>query len=470
MRRNDSCGSESRTITCMPVRVEFLGTDRPDGDFDALLLSAATLIADVVPGLVVEVKYLFDATSEHPDLSALYGRGHTEAHILDNGWAGSAGDGWWRGMTLLIPRELAAFLGEGPAKAAIATAAAVFRDVAYRWAEEAESAPTEIVRALASQYPRWAVAHLLADGMASFASHRRPDRPTHDRLAATIANVLEYFEELSAMRVEHEQLSMGVLITQRPCGNTPVFPDMMRRLKRTPLLANGHSAVIEVSPEGNVRSIVTKDQLITPKTDRALAAMNLLPLAALVHQGIGLQLRADGSMAAYAARPFMVKRGGRWRGLLWKQIADVLTERYEAVGARLFDAALRLSADGHGGILAIVDTLPASIHAKDNVAEARASETLKHPEWILHRLLFAADILTLPVAYLATLASIDGATLVTPGGALLAYGAVVPSQPAGAEGARSAAARALSEHGLVMKVSADGPITIYERGAERIEC
>jgi hypothetical protein len=75
----------------------------------------------------------------------------------------------------------------------------------------------------------------------------------------------------------------------------------------------------------------------------------------------------------------------------------------------------------------------------------------------------------MPIETLSSLASIDGATLISTTGELLAYGAVVPSRPSGSEGARSSAAKELSRHGLVIKISADGPMTLLEKGEQVLE-
>jgi DNA integrity scanning protein DisA with diadenylate cyclase activity len=63
------------------------------------------------------------------------------------------------------------------------------------------------------------------------------------------------------------------------------------------------------------------------------------------------------------------------------------------------------------------------------------------------------------------LAGLDGATVVDREGRLLAYGAVVTSTDSQHEGARTAAARTLSETALVvLKVSVDGDITVFRQG------
>jgi hypothetical protein len=92
-----------------------------------------------------------------------------------------------------------------------------------------------------------------------------------------------------------------------------------------------------------------------------------------------------------------------------------------------------------------------------------------YPEWLFHALLYSDKVISLGPSTLAMLASIDGATLINRKGELLAYGAIISSRPRGSEGARSAAALELSNDGFVIKVSADGPIALYEGGREIVE-
>ncbi|MDQ1565690.1 MAG: hypothetical protein QOF96_570, partial [Actinomycetota bacterium] len=66
---------------------------------------------------------------------------------------------------------------------------------------------------------------------------------------------------------------------------------------------------------------------------------------------------------------------------------------------------------------------------------------------------------------LARLAALDGATILSRDGRLLAYGAIVASSDSQHEGARTAAATTLSQSAeIVLKVSADGDITVLRAG------
>ncbi|MEZ5238974.1 MAG: hypothetical protein R2716_08470 [Microthrixaceae bacterium] len=86
------------------------------------------------------------------------------------------------------------------------------------------------------------------------------------------------------------------------------------------------------------------------------------------------------------------------------------------------------------------------------------------PETRLHHLLDTQD---LDEFTLARIASLDGATVLDRSGGLLAYAAVVTSSDSQHEGARTAAARTLSHTArVVLKVSVDGDITIFQDGSE----
>lgn len=63
------------------------------------------------------------------------------------------------------------------------------------------------------------------------------------------------------------------------------------------------------------------------------------------------------------------------------------------------------------------------------------------------------------------MAALDGATIVGRDAGLLAYGAIVTSSDSQHEGARTAAAKTLSQTAeIVLKVSVDGDITVFHAG------
>ncbi|HKN40588.1 MAG TPA: hypothetical protein VJ456_15935, partial [Acidimicrobiia bacterium] len=75
------------------------------------------------------------------------------------------------------------------------------------------------------------------------------------------------------------------------------------------------------------------------------------------------------------------------------------------------------------------------------------------------------DAESLDAQTLARLAALDGATILSRDGRLLAYGAIVASSDSQHEGARTAAATTLSQSAeIVLKVSVDGDITVLRAG------
>ena len=77
------------------------------------------------------------------------------------------------------------------------------------------------------------------------------------------------------------------------------------------------------------------------------------------------------------------------------------------------------------------------------------------------------DITGLSLDTLSRLAAIDGALVINGNGALVNAGVIlnVPDEHVCAgEGARTAAASFASTFGIAIKVSADGPITVYQAG------
>ena len=153
----------------------------------------------------------------------------------------------------------------------------------------------------------------------------------------------------------------------------------------------------------------------------------------------------------------------------------------EAVGqrslaTRLFQTALELSNARQGALFVVLrDPAAAVTHlvsGADRVdvgvtAEAGRVERLPTRRDLLD-LLTGRAITDLEPSVLAALASLDGATVTDPSGALIAAGAILRSVSADpdddviVEGARTTAAMAASRFGPVLKVSEDGAMTFYD--------
>ena len=140
------------------------------------------------------------------------------------------------------------------------------------------------------------------------------------------------------------------------------------------------------------------------------------------------------------------------------------------LGTIVSSVALANSLNGKGCLLGIVDS-SFTVLSEHDIARARSSPvTADDPSaWVWHRLLPTTSVSSLGVEAMQTLSGLDGATLISTRGALVAYGAVVRTAQTPQEGARTTAARELSKTGLVIKVSADGPISVWEHGGCLVE-
>jgi hypothetical protein len=300
-------------------------------------------------------------------------------------------------------------------------------------------------------------------------------------VAALIEDTLDFLIELSSSRVESHDVTHGVVITN-VLRDEPrlrfAYPEDVRTAKRAPLLFDGVRSVLVVDGEGRARTELQGhriDRLGTvegpPVTllDEFVESGSLVAEATRRLGGLGFFLRADRTIHVFVnGQPLLVRRGEHWTAFPLELSSSIegMIGGGPAAGI-VVRAAFMISAQRHGAILAIVSD-PASL---DGVVSPKDRYDLRdeidrpamRTETRLHHLIDAND---LDEYTLARLAALDGATILDRDARLLAYGAVVASSDSEHEGARTAAARTLSESAsVVLKVSSDGDITVFRRGA-----
>jgi hypothetical protein len=300
-------------------------------------------------------------------------------------------------------------------------------------------------------------------------------------VAALIEDTLDFLIELSSSRVEAHDVTHGVVITN-VLRDEPrlrfAYPEDVRTAKRAPLLFDGVRSVLVVDGEGRARTELQGhriDRLGTVEGPPVTLLDEFVESGSLVAEttrrlgGLGFFLRADRTIHVFVdGQPLLVRRGEHWTAFPLELSSSIEAMIGGGPAARIVvRAAFMISAQRHGAILAIVSD-PASL---DGVVSPKDRYDLRdeidrpamRTETRLHHLIDASD---LDEYTLARLAALDGATILDRDARLLAYGAVVASSDSEHEGARTAAARTLSESALVvLRVSSDGDITIFRRGA-----
>jgi hypothetical protein len=303
---------------------------------------------------------------------------------------------------------------------------------------------------------------------------------TSDQPATTdlMAEVIEYLVELSGTRVESQDLTHGVIITDALVDDPRLrfaYPADLRTAKRAPLLFDGQRSLLVVDLDGRARTELQRHRLdrLIPNSSPG-ASKGLIDAGWLVAEatrrmgGVGFFLRADRTIWTFLdGQPLLVRRGEHWTAFPLELAASIAHMIGGGAAARIVvDTAFMISGQRHGAILAIVEDaerLDSIVSEKDRYDLRNTVDLMAmRVETRLHHLIDAEN---LDAFTLARLAALDGATILDRDARLLAYGAIVASSDSQYEGARTAAAKTLSETAeVVLKVSADGDITVFHDG------
>lgn len=429
--------------------------------------AVAAAIVEILEGSSVEIRYFADG--EAPSLPAVEAAASATATAT-----GEGPPGWQMAMTVRLGGPIAPLVTSGNTPlleilgalpGAGMRAAARFRTMPGATADGA--LPPALRRSLRDTV----VIEALSDHHAC----------APDRAAGLIGESLEFLVELNGTRVEAQDLTHGVVITNA-LPDTPrlrfAYPRDLRTAKRAPLLFDGQRSVLVVDWAGNARTEVQRHRPnhhipgAPPLADEAAEFADSGSLVAEATRslgGIGFFLRADRTIWVFAdGEPLLMRRGEHWTAFPLELAAAIATAiEGTAVAADIaVDAAFIISAQRHGAILAIVDDparLEGVVPPKDRYDLRNDFDPMgMRAETKLHHLIDAED---LDAQTLARLAALDGATILDRDANLLAYGAIVTSSASEHEGARTAAAKTLSLTAqIVLKVSADGGITVFRDG------
>jgi len=329
------------------------------------------------------------------------------------------------------------------------------------------------------------VAEVLADRLSGRDGSTAPPEITQ-----LVADTLSYFSVLAGTSLEGQPVKHGVVVAGDRQGleaPAPVisYPGQLPARKRTPLLFDGAESVLVISTAGLVLRSLDRESLAHLAAERARSLESydgfpgldgaLTAAASDLFDGIGIHLRPDRSTWIFdRGEPLFVRRTDRWKSIAVQSFARsvaALGPTSPVLAERFVRAALRLSVEGHGGLLAVapdVRSVATVIEPKDRLPIEGADLSEPTADDDLRRLIWSATVPT--VEDLVRLGRIDGATVTDTNGQVMAFGAIVRSFGSRAEGARAAAARSLSKAmSFAICVSQDGPITVFHDGQSVLE-
>ena len=431
---------------------------------DPVAEAVAAAIAGIMGNSAVELHYAPDDTPLPP---APDGPGTASA-------VGDGPPGWNVRLTIQLAERIAPLVT--PAMGPLLEILGVLPDaglrVAARFSAIARADPAQLSPALHRALRDMIVIEALGRHHASAGAPARSD---------LLAEIIEFLIELSGTRVEAHDLTHGVIITD-VLHDTPRlefnYPRDLRTVKRAPLLFDGQRSLLVVDRQGRARTELEShriDRLIPDAGGVDAYSSEFSHSGSLVGEatrrlgGIGFFLRADRTIWVFAdGAPILMRRAEHWSTFplaLAAAITDAIGGN-AATANVVVQAAFIISAQRHGAILAIVDdpkTLDGTVSLKDRYDLRNSVDPMAmQAETRLHHLI---DVEPLDAQTLARLAALDGATILSRDGHLLAYGAIVASSDSQHEGARTAAATTLSQSAeIVLKVSVDGDITVLRAG------
>ena len=328
----------------------------------------------------------------------------------------------------------------------------------------------------------------------SFLDHRAYAIEPRTARADLIASVIELLRVAALSSYENRIISTGVLLLSslddpfRPMATVkpraPTYSESLTSIRSFYRLADGVSTVFLANSDGRLLDIIDLDRWShaaggsTPPPvtcasryrSHARATQRQGHVCAILSPSREIKIFADGvEMFAF--------RGAEWHLLdlqakyrVWSQAVG-----NDGLALRLFQLALDLADLREGALFVVVrhpddvGELVASVDRLDLPMSAPAASTMPSRRDLLH-LLEGRSVMDLDASVLAALASLDGATIVTREGQLLAAGAILRHLPAEdvanggeiVEGARTSAAFSASRFGPVLKVSEDGIITFFD--------
>ena len=235
----------------------------------------------------------------------------------------------------------------------------------------------------------------------------------------------------------------------------------LRADKASHLLADGCRSFFAINPKGAVFAWITLNEDLQIRAPRGWqtvpSAYHSVP-SILTGRDLALAVNGHGETLLFNRELVLKWNRSGWHRVTGPPVSDLLKGYVSAaVAKRIIDVALELSEQRKGALIVVSKNCDKVLSGASKGGGSRFKDSpLFHFEAV-------------GTETISRLASIDGAMVIDDSGCVRNAGVIleVPEEfTASGEGARTAAASFASSYGIAIKVSHDGPISVYQDSKE----
>lgn len=276
---------------------------------------------------------------------------------------------------------------------------------------------------------------------------------------ATLEQVIREFEALSSQTYEGHPVVAALGITGS-VGHGAIRLEELWREDFSRVISNGFDSMYICGSDGRVFNV---DYLPDPPSVH-FAPHRLGAIAEWCRdQRVAIVLNRSGELLIFKDRRLQfAKRRGAWRYYAHDSVVKRLAVGNASLRRAVYESCLDVSFARAGGCVAVLSKTGLS-KVTDSVAEKDLIGRNEQTRTKLLERVVRKSFQHLDRRLRQELLSMDGATVLTRKGKVLAAGAIVRVPGGSTGGGRRAAAMQLSKLGLAIKISADGPITGFRK-------
>ncbi|MGE3959841.1 MAG: hypothetical protein AB7H96_24230 [Vicinamibacterales bacterium] len=284
-----------------------------------------------------------------------------------------------------------------------------------------------------------------------------------DRGRAALEEAIQSFESLASQTYEGRPVVAALGVTGS-MGHGQIKLEELWREDFARVLSNGFDSMYLCGSDGRVFNMAYLPAAESPQ----FAPHRLGAIAAWCNSGqrVAVVLNRNGEILVFKdQRLQFAKRRGAWRYYAHDSVVQRLGVGKASLRSAVYESCLDVSFARSGGCIAVLSAAGhGELHKVLNDSDLIVNEQQARTKLLAHAV--KRPFQSLDRRMRLELLSMDGATIVSHTGEVVAAGAIIKVPGGSTGGGRRAAATQLSTLGLAIKISADGPMTGFRNRKE----